>query len=96
MKLAYWFLLILSAVLCALPFLFPSYWWLIFIFLIHYTTVTIEFTLPTPIQGQFQLAFSFPHAFARIETNLILGGMEITYNGQLGRQLEAENDGIDD
>ena len=68
-----------------------------FIFLIHYTTITIEFPFPTPVQGQFHLAISlFPRAFARIQTNLMLGGMDITYNGQMGRQLEAENDGIDD
>jgi hypothetical protein len=67
-----------------------------FIFLIPYTTLTVEFPLPAPIEGQFHLAISlFPHAFARIQTNLILAGMEITYNGQLGRQLEAGDEGID-
>ena len=74
-----------------------------FIILIPFTTLTIEFPLLTPIQGHIHLAISlFPRAFARIQTNLILGGMEIAYEGQLGRQLEAENDendendGIDD
>jgi hypothetical protein len=70
------------------------------IFLIPFTTVTIELPLPTPVQGQIHLAISlFPRAFARIQANLILGGMEITYDGQLGRHLEAENDehdGIND
>ena len=51
MKLAYWFLLILSAVLCALPFLFPSYWWLIFIFPIPFFYVALQNT------------FSFMHGF---------------------------------
>lgn len=45
-----------------------------FIFLIPYITVTIEFPLPTHIQGQFHLAISlFPQAFARVQTNLIWG-----------------------
>lgn len=71
-----------------------------FIFIIPFTTVTIEFPLPTPIQGQIHLAISlFPRAFARMQTNLMLGGMEIAYDGQLRRQLEAgndENDGLMD
>ena len=71
-----------------------------FIFIIPFTTVTIEFPLRTPIQGQIHLAISlFPRAFARMQTNLMLGGMEIAYDGQLRRQLEAgndENDGLMD
>ena len=71
-----------------------------FIFIIPFTTVTIEFPLSTLIQGQIHFAISlFPRAFARMQTNLMLGGMEIAYDGQLRRQLEAgndENDGLMD
>jgi hypothetical protein len=52
MKLAYWFLLILSAILYTLPFLYISYfWWLIFIFPIPFFYVASHHT------------FSFIHGF---------------------------------